>query len=108
IEIQDGDRWYSSAKKLQPQALVDGLVQTERDALGAGYTGLRTSGNCAWVDRLQWRDFQSYEALVQQSVRGRRMICLCSYHTKQTQNSDLIAVMDNHDFAVSPRRRAAR
>ncbi|MEW6452738.1 MAG: MEDS domain-containing protein [Pseudomonadota bacterium] len=103
IRIQDVHHFYAPGQKLKPQALVDGLIRAEEDALGAGYTGLRTSGNCAWVDRTQWKDFDIYESLVQQAVRSRRMICLCSYCTNQ--GSDLIAVMDRHDFAVSSRRR---
>lgn len=103
IEIQDIQRFYTAGQKLQPQALVDGLLRAEQDALSAGYTGLRTSGNCAWVDRSQWKDFEVYESLVQQAVRSRRMICVCNYCTNQ--GSDLIAVMDRHDFAVSSRRR---
>ncbi|MBX9826754.1 MAG: MEDS domain-containing protein [Xanthobacteraceae bacterium] len=108
IAIHDAQRWYAAGKKLQPQTIVDGLMQAERDALAAGYKGLRTSGNCAWVERGQWKDFQAYEALVQQAVRGRRMICLCSYCTSQLRGSDLMAVMDHHDFALSPRRLRAR
>lgn len=103
IRIQDTHHFYAPGQKLKAHALVDGLIRAEQDALGAGYTGLRTSGNCAWVDRAQWKDFDIYESLVQQAVRSRRMICLCSYCTNQ--GSDLIAVMDRHDFAVSSRRR---
>jgi len=106
IEIKDGHHFYARGRKLEPYVLVEGLVKAEQDALGSGYRGLRTSGNCAWVDRSQWRDFEIYEGLVQDTVRGRRMICMCSYHTTQSKGSDLIAVMDRHDFAIPPRRRA--
>ena len=105
IDIYDADRWYSAKQKLQPHSLVDGLLEAERDALNAGYKGLRTGGNCAWVQRSQWKDFQAYEGLVQQAVRGRRMICLCSYGTTQAEGSDLIAVVNQHDFTLSSRRR---
>jgi len=42
------------------------------DALQKGYMGLRTNGNCAWVSHDQWEDFQKYERLVHNFVRGRR------------------------------------
>lgn len=103
IDIQDAHRFYAPGQKLQPHTLIEGLIKAEQNALSAGYTGLRTSGNCAWVDRAQWKDFEVYESLVQQTVRSRRMICMCNYSTNQ--GCDLIAVMDKHDFAVSSRRR---
>jgi hypothetical protein len=80
IEIVNGDEWYAAGQKIQPEELVSGLLQREQDALGLGYSGLRTNGNCAWVREDQRADFLDYEALVQKAIRGRRMICLCSYH----------------------------
>jgi PAS domain S-box-containing protein len=108
IEIADGDEWYAAGQKIQPGELVNDLLQREQDALELGYAGLRTTGNCAWVTAQQWADFQGYEALVQKAVRGRRMICLCSYCTKQLRNGARREVMECHDAAVpSPVRPAA-
>ena len=76
---------------------MNGLLQREQDALGLGYAGLRTNGNCA--------DFLDYEALVQRGIRGRRMICLCSYCTDDLRNGAQMEVMERHDLTVpsSPR-----
>ena len=108
IEIADGDEWYAAGQKLRPDELVSGLLQREQDALGLGYAGLRTNGNCAWVTEHQWADFLDYEALVQKFVRGRRVICLCSYCTEQLRNGSYREVMERHDMAVpSPIRSSA-
>jgi PAS domain S-box-containing protein len=110
IEIANGDEWYAPGEKLRPHDLVSGLMQREQDALGFGYTGLRTNGNCAWVSQDQWADFLEYERLVQKAVRGRRMICMCSYCMDELDGSHL-EVMERHDLTVpsalrsSPRRR---
>lgn len=76
IEITDADEWYAKGETLRPHELVNGLVDLEQDALKLGFAGLRTNGNCAWVSQDQWADFQNYERLVQETVRGRRMICM--------------------------------
>jgi len=108
IEIANGDDWYAAGQKLQPDELVRGLLQREQDALRLGYVGLRTNGNCAWVTEHQWTDFLNYEALVQKAIRGRRMICLCSYCTGQLQSDAQMEVMERHDMAVpSPFRPVA-
>jgi two-component sensor histidine kinase len=113
IEIANGDEWYAAGEQLRPDELVEGLEQREREALELGYTGLRTNGNCAWVSQAQWADFLEYETLVQKAVRGRRMICMCSYSTDQVQDGSHLEVMERHDLAVpsalgsSPRRRSS-
>jgi two-component sensor histidine kinase/PAS domain-containing protein len=99
IEIVNGEEWYAAGEKLAPDFLVRGLVRREQDALGIGYAGLRTNGNCAWVSQDQWPDFLQYEGLVQSTVRGRRMICMCSYCTDQLDGSHL-EVMERHDLTV--------
>jgi two-component sensor histidine kinase/PAS domain-containing protein len=113
IEIANGDQWYATGEKLRPGDLVGGLLQREQDALGLGYAGLRTNGNCAWVSQDQWADFLEYEWLVQKAVRGRRVICMCSYCMDQLRDGSHLEVMERHDLAVpsalrsSPRQRSS-
>jgi PAS domain-containing protein len=100
IEIANGGDWYAASEKLRPDELVSGLLKREEDALAQGYEGLRTSGNCAWVPQPQWSDFLTYEKLVQKSVRGRRMICMCSYCLDQLHDGAHLQVMNRHDMAI--------
>ena len=100
IEIADSDEWYAAGEKLRPHDLVSGLLQREQDALGLGYEGLRTNGNCGWVSQDQWADFLEYEMLVQEAVRDRRMICLCSYCIDRLPAGSQREVMERHDMAV--------
>lgn len=107
IEIADVSDWYSAQDKVQPQELVDQLLRRGEAALADGHTGLRTNGNCAWVAPEQWPDFVEYERLVQASVRGRPMVCLCSYCAEQLREGMHLDIMDNHDLMVpgAPRQR---
>jgi len=106
IEITNAGEWYGAGDKLRPQDLVTGLLQREQDALGLGYTGLRTNGNCAWVAQDQWADFLDYEKLVQDKVRGRRMICLCSYCKDKMPDDAQLDVIDRHDLTLPGARRS--
>jgi PAS domain S-box-containing protein len=105
IEIHDAHEWYAAGEKLSPSEIVMGLVHREQDAIKLGYEGLRTNGNCSWVGRDQWDDFRDYESLVQQAVRGRRMLCMCSYCLDETQSAVLMDVMDRHDFLLPQQNR---
>lgn len=100
IEIVNGEEWYSATEKLRPLELVGGLIQREQEALGLGYAGLRTSGNCAWVAKDQWADFLEYEALVQDIVRSRRMICMCSYCVEKLEAPATLEAIDRHDLVI--------
>src|SRR5580698_7599171 len=100
IEIANGEEWYAAGEKLRPHDLVSGLLRREQEAVGLGYTGLRTHGNCAWVTRDQWADFLEYEVLVQKSVRDRRMICMCGFRMDQPRDGSHMEVMERHDMAI--------
>lgn len=109
IEIQDTEAFYDPTQPLQADALVAGLIQREREALAAGYQGLRTNGNCAWVDKARWSGFLDYEASVQHAVRGRRLICMCSYRHDTIESSEVSDVLDHHQFVLrSPNENRAR
>jgi two-component sensor histidine kinase len=107
IEITDVEEWYAPGAKLQPPAIMADLLQREQNALDSGYEGLRTNGNCAWVTAAQWADFQEYESLVQSSVPGRRMICMCSYCFDQLQDRAPFDVMARHDIVLPSANRIA-
>lgn len=47
IDTQHTQAFYDTVSPLDPEVLVAGLLQREREALGAGYRGLRTNGNCS-------------------------------------------------------------
>jgi two-component sensor histidine kinase len=100
IEIANGDEWYGGGEKLDPPDLMSGLLRREQQALDFGYAGLRTNGNCAWVSPDQWADFLEYETLVQKGLRGRRMICMCSYCVDQLTGDSHLEVLGRHDLAV--------
>src|SRR5262249_11977662 len=88
------------SERPQSHDLVTALMQREKEALAGGYTGLRTSGNCAWVTRDQWADFLEYERLAQKSVAGRPMICVCSYGVDQLGVGSQFGILECHDLGV--------
>lgn len=100
IEIRDAQEWYASSEKLQPHDLVNRLLERQQQAVDQGYQGLRTGGNCGWVDAHRWPQFQEYESLVQKASRGRRMICLCSYCMDQLRDGSHLDVIERHDMAL--------
>lgn len=100
IEIRDAREWYAFGEKLQPKELLTGLIQREQVALDHGYQGVRTNGNCRWVDPSQRTDFREYESLMRKAVRGRRMICMCSYCSEKNYGDLFLDLLKRHDFVL--------
>lgn len=100
IEIANGEEWYATNDTLRGRDLVNDLLQRERDAAELGFAGLRTNGICSWVPPQRWAEFMDYEKLVQDRVRDRRMICLCSYCLEYLPDDAPDDVMARHDLAI--------
>jgi hypothetical protein len=103
MRIAVGSDWYSPEAPVDPDALIQGLLELEEDALAQGYAGLRTNGNCCWVGRHQWDDFITYEALVQATVNNRRLICMCSYALDGIDDAAQAEVMEHHHLSLPAR-----
>jgi two-component sensor histidine kinase len=102
IEIRDAAEWYKQGQEIRPDDFVSDLLQREREALERGYEGLRTNGNCSWVAAEQRVAFQKYEEMLHGAVKGRRMICMCSYGPQQTRGPAFHEVILSHDLLLSP------
>ena len=105
IEIVDASAWHRPGDTLQPDEFITDLIRREQEALDRGYEGLRTNGNCSWVAPEQWASFLQYEEGVQEVVRGRRMIRMCSYGPHQTRGPAFHRVLRCHDMLLIPRPR---
>jgi len=100
VEILDARDFYERGEPLRPDALVAGLVQREQEAVAGGYQGLRTNGNCAWVDKANWDNFLEYESSLQQAVHGRRLICMCSYQHDLDESRQVSEVFERHHLVL--------
>lgn len=100
IEIASGADWYPLDAPVEAEALVDGLLKLEEQALEQGYAGLRTNGNCSWARHHQWDGFLAYEALVQATVVDRRLICMCSYALDDLNSTDQNDVKEHHHYLL--------
>ncbi|PYR45792.1 MAG: hypothetical protein DMF89_24150 [Acidobacteria bacterium] len=76
IPIRD---WYLAGGTFDGARVSSAWFQKLDEALARGYAGMRVSGHGDWVEERQWHDFSRYEAAINEAIRDRRMIALCSY-----------------------------
>jgi PAS domain S-box-containing protein len=75
-------------------------VEKEKESLKRGFSGLRLTGNTFWLDKRDWRNFADYEAVINNVIGKYRMIAICSYSLDKCGASEVIDVVNNHQFAL--------
>lgn len=100
IEVLDYKDWYTKTGRFNAKAVLQGWVGRERQALKKGFKGLRLTGNTFWLERRDWRRFSDYEATVNTIIKKHRMIGLCSYSLNKCKASDVVDVVNTHQFTL--------
>ncbi len=103
IEILDYSEWYPKSRKFDADEVLRGWVKKENQAVKRGFDGLRLTGNTFWVEKSDWSDFCQYEKAVDKAIGQYRMLAMCSYCLDKCRASELIDVVNRHEFALIKR-----
>jgi len=100
IEILDYRQWYTKTGSFDSNEVLQGWVEKEKQALEAGFEGLRLTGNTFWLDQNDWKRFTDYEAAVNSVIGQHRMLAICTYSLEKCTPLEIIDVVSNHEFAL--------
>ena len=103
IEFIPGYQWYLRGDEFDPQLITGGWHAKHDEALARGFEGMRVSGNAFWFETNLWTAFREYEAELDRSLTGRRMIVLCTYSLKASRAVDVLDVARTHNFSIAKR-----
>jgi DNA-binding CsgD family transcriptional regulator len=103
IEFIPGYQWYLRGDEFDPQRITGGWHAKLEDALARGFEGMRVSGNAFWFEAGLWTTFREYEAELDRSLAGRRMIVLCTYALAASRAVDVLDVARTHNFSIARR-----
>ena len=103
IEILNYSQWYAKSGGLDTKKALTTLRKKEQTALKNGFSGLRLAGNTFWLEKKDWKDFTEYEAKINNTISSRRMLAICTYSLDKCSASDVIDVVNNHQFALIKR-----
>ena len=103
IEFIPGYQWYRRGDEFDPQRITGGWHAKLDDALARGFEGMRVSGNAFWFETSLWKEFCEYEAELDRSLAGRRMIVLCTYPLAASRAVDVLDVARTHNFSIAKR-----
>ena len=104
IEIVRAPDWYLPDATFDLNRVICGWNEKLARALTRGYAGLRVTGDTAWLEKKNWRDFCEYEELLNYAVTNQPIAVLCTYPLASCGAAEILDVVRNHQFAVTQRR----
>ena len=103
VEILSYSEWYLEDGSFDARRVLDGWVSKLAEAKARGYEGLRLTGNTFWLEKETWEDFTDYEELINGTIGKYPMMALCTYALDRCGASEVIDVINNHQFALIKR-----
>ena len=79
MEIVPYGEWYLKDGAFDLQRVLDAWISKLNEALAKGYDGIRVTGNTAWLEKKDWKDFADYEEKVNSVIGKYHMIVICTY-----------------------------
>jgi DNA-binding CsgD family transcriptional regulator len=107
LDIVSSREWYLDKGRLDLRRVIRGWHRQLRRAEARGFAGMRVTGTAAWLDTKKERDdFLEYEAAMNEAMRSRRMIALCTYSLSTASAADVLDVARTHQLAFARRTSA--
>lgn len=96
--------WYLQDGTFNLQRVLNPWIDLLNQALSNGFEGIRVTGNTAWLEKTNWKDFTEYEEVVNKAIGSYRMIAICSYCLDKCRASEVIDVISSHGAAIIKRK----
>ena len=104
IEIVAARDWYLQDGTFDLYRVIGGWNEKLARASARGYAGVRVTGDTAWLEKKDWKDFCEYEESLNQAVANQRLAVLCTYPLAACGAGEILDVVRTHQFAVTNRR----
>ena len=104
IEIVAARDWYLRDGTFDLNRVIHGWNQKLASASARGYAGVRVTGDTAWLEKKDWKDFCEYEESLNLAVANQRLSVLCTYPLAACGAAEILDVVRTHQFAVTKRR----
>src|SRR5260221_159903 len=104
IEIVGARDWYLQDGAFDLNRVISGWNEKLARASARGYAGVRVTGDTAWLEKKDWKDFCEYEESLNQAIAGQHLAVLCTYPLAACGAAEILNVVRTHQFAETKRR----
>lgn len=103
IEIVGARDWYLHDGEFDLAKVIKGWNEKLARAMARGYTGVRVTGDTAWLNKKDWKDFCEYEESLNQAIANQHLAVLCTYPLAACSAAEILDVVQTHQFTVTKR-----
>ncbi len=103
IEIVSARDWYLQGGTFDLKRVTGGWHEKLARASARGYAGVRVTGDTAWLEKKDWKDFCEYEEGLNEAVANQRLAVLCTYPLAACGAAEILDVVRTHQFALARR-----
>jgi len=104
MEIVSARDWYLQGGTFDLKRVIGGWHEQLARALAGGFAGVRVTGDTAWLEKKDWKDFCEYEEALNESVANQHLAVLCTYPLAACGAAEILDVVRTHQFATAKRR----
>jgi C4-dicarboxylate-specific signal transduction histidine kinase len=104
IEIVTARDWYLHDGTFELERVIAGWNKKLVRASTRGYAGVRVTGDTAWLEKKDWKDFCEYEDSLNVAIANQHLSVLCTYPLAACGAAEILDVVRTHQFAVTKRR----
>jgi signal transduction histidine kinase len=104
LEIVPAREWYLKDGAFDLNRVIGAWNDKLVRASAHGYAGVRVTGDTAWLEKKDWRDFCEYEDSLNEAVANQRLAVLCTYPLGACGAGEILDVVRTHQFAIARRR----
>src|SRR5712691_2107427 len=103
IEIVSASDCYLQGGTFDLKRVTNGWHEKLARATARGYAGVRVTGDTAWLEKKDWKDFCEYEEGLNEAVANQRLAVLCTYPLAACGAAEILDVVRTHQFALARR-----
>ena len=103
IEIVSARDWYLQDGTFDLKRVTGRWHEKLAHASARGYAGVRVTGDTAWLEKKDWKDFCEYEEGLNEAIANRHLAVLCTYPIASCGAVEVLDVTRTHQFALARR-----
>jgi len=103
IEIISARDWYLQGGTFDLKRVTDRWHEKLALASARGYAGVRVTGDTAWLEKKNWKDFCEYEEGLNEAIANQHLAVLCTYPLAACGAVEVLDVARTHQFALAKR-----
>src|ERR1700730_8811147 len=103
MEIVSARDWYLLGGTFDLKRVTGRWHEKLAHASARGYAGVRVTGDTAWLEKKDWKDFCEYEEGLNEAIANRHLAVLCTYPLAACGAVGVLDVTRTHQFALARR-----